>query len=82
LGFDKGPSTAGFTADVTLFVIGLPQNQNFMFVIVLCGQLQIYMRIFLDFFLFITLFNTASSARPSDSTASEDAGIESRTVAN
>jgi hypothetical protein len=30
LGFDEGPSTDGFTAAViTLFVIVLPQNQNF-----------------------------------------------------
>jgi hypothetical protein len=35
LGFDEGSSTAGFTAAVMLFVIVLPHNQNFMFVIVL-----------------------------------------------
>ncbi len=37
---------------------------------------------FFDFFPFLcTEFNTASSAAPQDSTASEDAGIEPRTVA-
>ncbi len=35
---------------------------------------------FLDFFSLCTVFNTASSATPSDSTVSEDAGIEPRTV--
>jgi hypothetical protein len=39
-------------------------------------------RDFLDFLvLFSTFFNTASYDAPSDSTVSEDAGIEPRTVA-
>jgi hypothetical protein len=84
LGFDEGPSTAGFTAAViTLFVIVLPQDQNFMFVIVLCGQLHIHKRgIFLvSFFLSTCIIQHCLICCPSDSTASEDAGTETRTVA-
>ncbi len=41
-----------------------------------------YEGIFWDFFLLLyPLFNTASSAAPSDSTVSEDDGFEPRTVA-
>ncbi len=79
LGFDEGPSAAGFTAAVTLFVIVLPQNQNFMFFIVLCGQLQIYKRGILGgFFLFNYVNQHCFICRPSDSTEPEDAGTENQ----
>jgi hypothetical protein len=43
LGFDEGPSTAGFTAAVrTLFVIVLPQNQNFIFLSLFCVVSYMY----------------------------------------
>jgi hypothetical protein len=38
-------------------------------------------RDFFDYFLLCSVFNTASSAAPSDSTVSEGAGIDPRTVA-
>jgi hypothetical protein len=83
LGFDEGPSTDGFTAAVTLFVIVLSQNQNFMFVIVLCGQLHKYIRvIFGGFFLFKYVIQHCFLCRPSESTELEDARIEPRTVTN